>query len=110
MAAHDELKTSSGFRKLLVLFIPNMSNRCNPRNVSRRLDLIDGVLNCLKSYVSNFRWGTGDSNHLDNVREDGAVVRVRNARHFFRCDADQGQAFILENVIWLDNVRHLLVG
>jgi hypothetical protein len=54
MAAHDELETGSGFSKFLVLFISNMSNRCNPRNVSSRLDLVDGVLNCLSLVSATF--------------------------------------------------------
>jgi len=93
MAAHDQLEPGSGFSELLVFFVTDMSDCRNPCDVGGRPDLIDGILHS-----------------LHDVREDCAVIRVRDAWGLFRSYTDKRQALLLEDVVRLHPVRDLLVG
>ena len=44
VSTNDEMETGGGFRELLVLVIADVSKSCNPSDIGRRLDLVDGAL------------------------------------------------------------------
>lgn len=48
--------------------------------------------------------------YLDDILENGTVIRIRNAWCLLSCNSNQGQALFLEDVVRLDYACNLLVG